>query len=99
MSRVAKAIVTIPAGVDVSINAGTIKVKGKGGDLSLALNGLVTIGNNDGKLSFAPANDSREADALAGTIRQLVNNMVKGVMTDRKARAAGVGGEVLCYVA
>ena len=40
----------------------------------------MTIGNNDGKLSFAPANDSREADgALAGTIRQLVNNMVKGV--------------------
>ena len=79
MSRVAKAIVTIPAGVDVSINAESIKVKGKGGDLSLALNGLVTIGNNDGKLSFAPANDSREADALAGTVRQLVNNMVKGV--------------------
>jgi ribosomal protein L6P/L9E len=38
MSRVAKAIVTIPAGVDVSINADSIKVKGKGGDLSLALN-------------------------------------------------------------
>jgi ribosomal protein L6P/L9E len=54
MSRVAKAIVTIPAGVDVSINAETIKVKGKGGDLSLALNGLVTIGNNDGKLSLLP---------------------------------------------
>jgi large subunit ribosomal protein L6 len=54
MSRVAKAIVTIPAGVDVSINAETIKVKGKGGDLSLALNGLVAIGNNDGKLSLPP---------------------------------------------
>lgn len=93
MSRVAKAIVTIPAGVDVSINAGTIKVKGKGGDLSLALNGLVTIGNNDGKLSFAPANDSREADALAGTIRQLVNNMVKGVTEgfEKKLTLIGVG--------
>ena len=73
MSRVAKAIVTIPAGVDVSINAETIKVKGKGGDLSLALNGLVTIGNNDGKLSFAPANDSREAEPGCGLLapRQL----------------------------
>ena len=93
MSRVAKAIVTIPAGVDVSINAETIKVKGKGGALSLALNGLVTIGNNDGKLSFAPANDSREADALAGTIRQLVNNMVKGVTEgfEKKLTLIGVG--------
>jgi large subunit ribosomal protein L6 len=93
MSRVAKAIVTIPAGVDVSINAETIKVKGKGGDLSLALNGLVAIGNNDGKLSFAPANDSREADALAGTFRQLVNNMVKGVTEgfEKKLTLIGVG--------
>lgn len=40
--------------MDVSINAESIKVKGKGGDLSLALNRLVAIGNNDGKLSFAP---------------------------------------------
>ena len=93
MSRVAKANVTIPAGVDVSMTAETIKVKGKGGDLSLALNGLVTIGNNDGKLSFAPANDSREADALAGTIRQLVNNMVKGVTEgfEKKLTLIGVG--------
>ena len=93
MSRVAKANVTIPAGVDVSINADSIKVKGKGGDLSLALNRLVTISNNDGKLSFAPANDSREADALAGTFRQLVNNMVKGVTEgfEKKLTLIGVG--------
>jgi large subunit ribosomal protein L6 len=53
----------------------------------------VTIGNNDGKLSFAPANDSREADALAGTIRQLVNNMVKGVTEgfEKKLTLIGVG--------
>lgn len=54
MSRVAKANVTIPAGVDVSITADSIKVKGKGGELSQALNALVTISNNEGKLSFAP---------------------------------------------
>ncbi|KAA5586699.1 50S ribosomal protein L6, partial [Pseudomonas aeruginosa] len=47
MSRVAKATVTIPAGVDVSLTADTIKVKGKGGELSLALNALVAISNND----------------------------------------------------
>jgi large subunit ribosomal protein L6 len=93
MSRVAKANVTIPAGVDVSLTADTIKVKGKGGELSLALNTLVAISNNDGKLSFAPVNDSRDADALAGTFRQLVNNMVKGVTEgfEKKLSLIGVG--------
>ena len=93
MSRVAKANVTIPAGVDVSITADSIKVKGKGGELSQALNALVSISNNEGKLSFAPANDSREADALAGTFRQLVNNMVKGVTEgfEKKLSLIGVG--------
>lgn len=93
MSRVAKANVTIPAGVDVSLNADSIKVKGKGGELSLNLNKLVAISNNDGKLSFAPVNDSRDADALAGTFRQLVNNMVKGVTEgfEKKLSLIGVG--------
>lgn len=93
MSRVAKANVTIPAGVDVSMNANSINVKGKGGELSLALNAQVVISNNEGKLSFAPANDSRDADALAGTFRQLVNNMVKGVTEgfEKKLSLIGVG--------
>mgnify|MGYP003546501964 FL=1 len=93
MSRVAKANVTIPAGVDVSMTADSIKVKGKGGELSQALNALVSISNNDGKLSFAPVNDSRDADALAGTFRQLVNNMVKGVTEgfEKKLSLIGVG--------
>ena len=93
MSRVAKANVTIPAGVDVSINADSIKVKGKNGELSQALNALVSISNNEGKLSFAPVNDSRAADALAGTFRQLVNNMVKGVTEgfEKKLSLIGVG--------
>ena len=93
MSRVAKAIVTIPAGVDVSINADSIKVKGKGGELSQALNTLVAVSNNDGKLSFAPVNESREANAMAGTMRQLVNNMVKGVTDgfEKKLSLIGVG--------
>ena len=93
MSRVAKANIAIPAGVEVALSAGSIKVTGKGGDLSLAVHPLVNIGNNDGKLSFAPANDSRDADALAGTFRQLVNNMVKGVTEgfEKKLTLMGVG--------
>ena len=93
MSRVGKAPVTIPAGVDVSIADGLIHVKGASGKLSLAQNALVTMEAKDGKLNFAPANDSREANAMSGTIRQLVNNMVVGVTAgfEKKLSLVGVG--------
>jgi len=79
MSRVGKQPVTVPAGVDVSINGAQISVKGAGGTLNLTLNSLVTVVSDAGKLSFKAANESREADAMSGTMRQLVNNMVVGV--------------------
>ena len=93
MSRVGKMPVTIPAGVDVSINNDQINVKGTGGALSLALNTLVKINNNAGVLGFEPANESREANAMSGTFRQLVNNMVVGVTKgfEKKLSLVGVG--------
>ncbi len=93
MSRVGKMPVTIPAGVDVSINGDQISVKGSGGTLSLTQNALVKVSNKEGKLGFEPANDSREANAMSGTIRQLVNNMVVGVSKgfEKKLSLIGVG--------
>lgn len=93
MSRVGKMPVAIPAGVDVSIKEDQISVKGTGGTLNLARNALVNVVNKDGKLSFEPANESREANALSGTIRQLVNNMVVGVTKgfEKKLNLVGVG--------
>ena len=93
MSRVGKMPVTIPAGVDVSINNDQINVKGTGGTLSLSLNALVKINNNAGVLGFEPANESREANAMSGTLRQLVNNMVIGVTKgfEKKLTLIGVG--------
>jgi large subunit ribosomal protein L6 len=93
MSRVGKLPVAIPVGVDVSIKADQISVKGTGGTLNLTLNTLVKVANDAGKLSFAPANDSREADAMTGTMRQLVNNMVVGVTKgfEKKLSLIGVG--------
>ena len=93
MSRVGKMPVTIPAGVDVSIKQDQISVKGAGGQLAIASNMLVTVSNEGGKLSFAPANDSREANAMSGTLRQLVNNMVTGVTKgfEKKLNLVGVG--------
>lgn len=93
MSRVGKMPVAIPAGVDVSVKDDQISVKGTGGTLNLARNALVKVVSNDGKLSFEPANDSREANAMSGTLRQLVNNMVVGVTKgfEKKLNLVGVG--------
>ena len=93
MSRVGKTPVTIPQGVDVSINSSQISVKGAGGNLSVAANALVKVVNDAGKVSFTPANDSREANAMSGTLRQLVNNMVIGVSKgfEKKLTLVGVG--------
>ena len=93
MSRVGKSPVAIPAGVDVSIKEDQISVKGTGGTLNLSRNALVNVVSKDGKLSFEPANDSREANAMSGTVRQLVNNMVVGVTKgfEKKLSLVGVG--------
>ena len=93
MSRVAKSPVVIPAGVDVSIKDDQINVKGAGGSLALTQNALVKIVSADGKLTFEPANASREADAMSGTFCQLVNNMVVGVSKgfEKKLTLIGVG--------
>ncbi len=93
MSRVGKSPVAIPAGVDVSIKDDQISVKGSGGTLSLTRNALVKVSNEDGKLVFAPVDESREANAMSGTFRQLVNNMVVGVSKgfEKKLTLVGVG--------
>ncbi len=93
MSRVGKLPVLLPAGVDVTLHADQISVKAAGGTLNLAQNPLVKIVSEAGKLSFAPANDSRASDAMSGTMRQLVNNMVVGVTKgfEKKLTLIGVG--------
>ena len=93
MSRVGKLPVAVPAGVNVSIQGDQIRVQGAGGSLELALNTLVNVSSEAGRLGFAPANDSREADAMSGTMRQLVANMVQGVTKgfEKKLTLIGVG--------
>jgi len=93
MSRIGKMPVTVPAGVDVSIKDDQISVKGAGGVLSFPQNVLVKVSMDAGKMSFLPANDSREANAMSGTLRQLVNNMVQGVTKgfEKKLSLIGVG--------
>ncbi|MGS0741868.1 50S ribosomal protein L6 [Glaciimonas sp. GG7] len=93
MSRVGKMPIVLPAGAEATISAEQIVVKGPLGTLFQSLSGLVTIENNNGTLNFAAANDSREANAMSGTLRALVNNMVTGVTKgfERKLLLVGVG--------
>jgi large subunit ribosomal protein L6 len=93
MSRVGKMPVAVPQGVDVAITAEQITVKGANGSLSRALNPLVSIKNEGGQLTFTPANQTAEADALSGTMRALVANMVGGVGKgfEKKLNLVGVG--------
>ncbi|MBA3058883.1 MAG: 50S ribosomal protein L6 [Gammaproteobacteria bacterium] len=93
MSRIGKMPVAVPAGVDVLVKADQISVKGAGGTLHLTQNALVKVTNDAGTLSFQPANESRQANAMSGTMRQLVNNMVVGVTKgfEKKLNLVGVG--------
>ena len=93
MSRVAKSPVVIPAGVEVKFGTDVLTIKGKNGELSLPLSQDVTIALEEGQLTFAPTNDSKQANAMSGTVRALVNNMVKGVAEgfEKKLQLIGVG--------
>ncbi|MEC4721572.1 50S ribosomal protein L6 [Noviherbaspirillum sp. CPCC 100848] len=93
MSRVGKMPIALPAGVEVTIAADRITVKGTLGTLSMPLNGLVKVANENNTLLFTPADESREANAMSGTLRALVNNMVLGVTKgfEKKLSLVGVG--------
>jgi large subunit ribosomal protein L6 len=93
MSRIGKAPVSIPSGVEVAIKDTTISVKGSLGALDMSLNNLVKVENNAGALSFTPVDQSAAANAMSGTMRQLVNNMVNGVSKgfEKKLNLIGVG--------
>jgi large subunit ribosomal protein L6 len=85
--------IAVPQGVDVKVSADQITVKGANGTLTRDLNPLVGVKLDAGKLSFVPANGSAEADAMSGTMRALVANMVGGVTKgfEKKLNLVGVG--------
>ena len=93
MSRVGKAPIALPKGAEVNVAAGVLSVKGPLGTLSQAIHSKVQVNVENDTLTFVPADESREANALQGTMRALVANMVKGVTTgfERKLNLVGVG--------
>lgn len=93
MSRVAKAPVAIPAGVEITQNGQEVNVKGKIGELSLSVNPSVILTVADNQVTFGPAEGSADGWTQAGTARALINNMVHGVSVgfERKLKLVGIG--------
>jgi len=91
MSRVGKMPITLPKNVEVTIAAEKVVVKGPLGQLSLVLTGMVKVVNQEGVLRVESINDSRESNAMCGTVRALVANMVKGVTVGFESRLSLVG--------
>ncbi|AOJ08564.1 50S ribosomal protein L6 [Burkholderia mayonis] len=92
MSRVGKSPIALQ-GAEVKLADGSITVKGPLGTITQAVNPLVSVANNDGTLNLSPVGDSREANALSGTMRAIIANMVHGVTKgfERKLTLVGVG--------
>jgi large subunit ribosomal protein L6 len=93
MSRVAKNPVVVPSGVEVALAAGEISIKGPMGTLKQALSGDVSVVREGDSLLCKAQNDSMQANAMSGTIRALLANMVQGVSKgfERKLNLVGVG--------
>ncbi len=93
MSRIARVPVEVAKGVDVQLAADKITVKGPLGTLTQPATPRVSIKLADGHLTFTPADESREANAMSGTMRALVAGMVIGVSKgfEKRLQLVGVG--------
>lgn len=93
MSRIANSPVEIPQGVEINLEGNSVSVKGKNGELSHVIHQLVEASMDGSILNVKSAANSKQAVALAGTTRALINNMVTGVNQgfERKLTLIGVG--------
>ena len=93
MSRVAKNPVIVPSGVEVTLAANEVSVKGPLGSLSHPVTADVKVVREGDSLLFSSTNGSKQANAMSGTMRALLANMVKGVSIgfERKLSLVGVG--------
>jgi len=93
MSRVGQAPITVPSGVEVTVAANRIKVKGPKGELERSFPEEIAVQQADGELRVSRSNETREVKALHGLFRSLINNMVIGVTDgfEKRLEIHGVG--------
>ena len=96
MSRIGKAPIAVPSGVDVAIEGQKVTVKGPRGTLSHTVDRPIAVAVDDGVLSVSRPDDERENRSLHGLSRSLLNNLVLGVTQgfERKLEIHGVGYRV-----
>lgn len=97
MSRIGKAPITVPSGVDVKVDGQTVTVKGPKGELTQVLPGAISVAIEDGTLTVNRPDDHRDNRSLHGLSRSLVNNMIVGVTEGYKQdmEIFGVGYRVV----
>ena len=98
MSRIGRLPITIPSGVDVSVDGGTVTVKGPKGQLALDVVEPITVEKgDDGTLQVSRPNDERDSRARHGLTRSLIANMVEGVTNGytKKLEIHGTGYRVV----
>jgi large subunit ribosomal protein L6 len=93
MSRVAKNPVVLPDGIEFSRSGTTVTLKGRKGALSMELNSEVDVSQDENRLTVERRSNSRFSNAIAGTTRALLANMVRGVTDgfEKKLELVGVG--------
>ncbi len=96
MSRIGRLPVTIPSGVDVSVDGRQVRVKGPKGELSHVVAEPITVEQGDAGLEVKRPDDERESRSLHGLTRTLINNMVLGVTEgyEKKLEIHGTGYRV-----
>ena len=93
MSRIAKKPISVPSGVEVTIDGQTVTVKGAKGTLEHRVHDTVEVVRNEDVLNCSPREGVDNSVALAGTTRAVINNMVVGVSEgfERRLQLVGVG--------
>ncbi|HSG11430.1 MAG TPA: 50S ribosomal protein L6 [Gammaproteobacteria bacterium] len=93
MSRVANQPVSVPSSVEIAENGQQVTVKGPKGTLEHTIHGLVQMERGDAELTFRARDESKAANALAGTTRAVINNLVIGASDgfEKKLELVGVG--------
>ena len=79
MSRIGNKTITIPAGVEISVNSNEVTVKGPKGTLTRQFSPLITVKVEGSEVNCVRANEEKHTKQLHGTTRALINNMIIGV--------------------
>ncbi len=91
MSRIGKLPISIPAGVEVSMSNGVIRVKGPKGELTQEITGAVNVEVADGSVTVTRSSEHKDARSKHGLYRALINNMIVGVSTGWKKNLEMIG--------